>query len=621
MSAQGVGSPAILQSAAFPRDSPLEDFVETVRLRVSNAELAAVVESPDLVHRIVARRRLDGLEQDLRRPTTPAGVSLHVYLALFADARFADEEIADPVAPAGFAAIGALTGAVSYSAEPRRLRDRQAHAIRFRNNSPTDEPIAGLAVRTAIGRLTVAVAGIAPESRLPEDDVWRLADALVARTSRQNLPPATAEEVAALSMQTAADHILQDAFLLLHGFHHRSFDPRALLNAAYVGAAEQVAAMAGGSCIPAPPVISASDAEEAWNQFVPSYRALQDLAGTLNARSLAYTAARSMYQGHDCHTAFLDPPLFRRFVAASRGEVLATLGMTISVRPPHLVLRVLPSSPAEAAGLRAGDELVAVDGRLTSDFGSAVLALLAANADEKCGERPLSITVWRQGAPDMADITCYPRRIQALVEQHTLLPDGLGFCELNEFPRGDAATGRVTAALKSFEATQARGWILDLRWNGGGWARTMCRIAGLFLPAGSLLTTRYLPDGTEERQTTLGEPFPCQPPMAVLIGPSTASAAEIIAESLRAHGRAVLVGSRTAGCTNGGRHFALLDGSGVQLAEFAFMVGPRRVLVERVGIEPDAAVELSRQDLAAGRDPQLAAAVRLVTERAARAST
>ena len=51
------------------------------------------------------------------------------------------------------------------------------------------------------------------------------------------------------------------------------------------------------------------------------------------------------------------------------------------------------------------------------------------------------------------------------------------------------------------------------------------------------------------------------------------------------------------------------------------MVGPRRVLVERVGIEPDAAVALSRQDLAAGRDPQLAAAVRLVTERAARAST
>jgi carboxyl-terminal processing protease len=599
-----------LQACAFTDASLPDDFAETIRLRVSNAELAALVEDPDRVRLILDRRRLDGLEQDVSRPTTPAGVSFHINLALFADARRAREEIADPVAPAGFAAIGALTGATACPLPVRRLALSRASAMRFENESPTGAPILGLAVRFAVGRMVAVVAGIGPRDTLPVGDVWLLAAALQRRIAGQRLPPATAAALAALGEQTDGETILYNAFTLLHGFHHRPRCPRRLLHDAYQGAAA-FAAAAGVDNVPALSHIVSTEPVAAWEEFVPAYRRLRRLIGNEPDRALAHAAARTMYDGHDCHTAFLDPPLFRRFVTASRGEVRAGLGMTISVRPPHLMLRVLPASPAEAAGLRAGDELVAVGGRPLADMGAGILALLA----QGDGDEPLSLTVHRHGARRPSTVTVRPRRMQAVVERHMLLPGGIGYCELNEFPRGDEAVERVAAAFAAFAAAGAQSWVLDLRYDGGGWARTLCRIAGLFLPEGSLLTTRSLPDGREEQQVSVGAPIPDPRPMAVLIGPTTASAAEILAESLRAHGRAVLVGGRTSGCVNGGRHFALLDGSGVRLAEYAFLVGPRRARLEHAGVEPDVVVERSREDLAAGRDPQLAAAVRLLTGR------
>jgi C-terminal processing protease CtpA/Prc len=76
----------------------------------------------------------------------------------------------------------------------------------------------------------------------------------------------------------------------------------------------------------------------------------------------------------------------------------------------------------------------------------------------------------------------------------------------------------------------------------------------------------------------------------------------------------VLVGARTAGCVNGGRDFALLDGSGVRVAEHRFLIGPHRQELEGIGAQPDVVVDASREDLAAGRDPALAAAERVLLD-------
>lgn len=602
---------ALLDVCSLPADALPEDFFEVVRLRVSNAELAALVEDPDLVHRVVARRRLDGLEQDVRRPTTPDGVAFHLNLALFPDGQAALEETAAPVAPGGFAAIGALNGATLCAARPRNLSSRPAQATRFSNESPTGEPLTGLAVRFCVDRMVATVAGIGPAGALPEEDVWVLAAAMEAHLSRRPPPPVSDRDLAHLSVQTSGESILRDAFTLLHGFHHRPLSPPDLLDAAYSGAAAFVAS-AHARRLPAPPVIRGSDPDVAWSEFVPAYQTVERLAEVGDKRAVAYAAARRMYHGHDCHTAFLEPPLFRRFVAASHGTRPRSFGMTITAHPPYLVVRVLPGSPAESAGLRAGDELIAVDGeRNPADMGAGVTEILAR------GDRdgPLSITVDRPGMLRPLTVTVTPRLLEPVVARHLALPSGLGYCELNEFPRGDEAVNRVGTALTEFATVPVKGWILDLRFNGGGWARTMCRIAGLFLSEGRLLTTRYLPDGTEQRQESLGAAFPEQPPMAVLIGPTTVSAAEIVAETLRACGRAVLVGARTAGCVNGGRHFALLDGAGVRLAEFGFLIGPDRLAVEGTGVAPDIAVALSREDLAAGRDPQLVAAEQFLLTR------
>lgn len=600
---------AILEVLAFSNGSLPQDFLEITRLRVSNAELAALTEDPDLVARIVAHGRLDGLEQDVRRPMTPDGVAFHIFLSLYADARLAAAELAQPVAPAGFAAIGALTGAGVTHLRPEELTLPHVLGIRFSGESPDGAPLDGLAVRLQAGRLVAVVTGIGPGGSLPDEDVWTLAAALQTRLEASPLPPASASERAAVAGQTAGESILRDAFLLLHGFHHRTLSPAALLQAACQGAATLLPP-ADGERPSTSPRVSSSDPAVAWLEFVPAYQELAGRAGIDHDRALAHAAATRMYEGHDCHTAFLEPPLFRRFVAASRGDARVALGITVSVRAPYLVLRMTPASPAAAAGLQVGDEVIAVDG-LPPDGTGGVSALVAGRDEDK----PLAVAVLRPSLAEPLTVDIIPRSVRAPVARHRILPSGLGYCELSDFPRGDQAVARTREALDAFAAARVYGWILDLRYNGGGWARTMCRIAGLFLPEGSQLTTQPLPDGTERRQFSLGPPFPEQQPLVVLIGPTSVSAAEIVAESLRGHGRAVLVGARTAGCVNGGRHFALLDGSGVRIAEFEFLVGPRQIRLESSGVEPDIAVDLSRDDLLAGRDPQLAAAERALLAR------
>jgi carboxyl-terminal processing protease len=602
-----VESLAILDALAFTDESLPEDFFEVVRLCVSNAELAALTESPDLIERIVVHRRLNGLEQDVRRPSTPDGVAFHIYLTLFADARLAEAEMTLPATPVGFAAIGAFTGASVLPLQPRLLTRRRALAICYGGESPTGDPLAGLAVRFRAGRLIAIVSGIGPQGSLPEDDVWTLVAALEARIDAAPPPPAHASEIAAVATQATGAMILENAFMLLHDFHHRSPSTTDLLTAAYEGAAAFVVETKGRD-LPASPVVSSSDPAIAWAQFLPVYQELERRVGIEHERALAYAAAQRMYDRHDCHTTFLAPPLFRRFVTASRGDGHVGLGVTASARAPYVIMRVLPASPAETAGLRAGDEIVAVDGLRPSDGGGGVQALLT---HERAG-RALSITVIRPSMTEPLTVMAVPGLLKPPVARHLVLPSGLGYCEFNSFTRGEEAAERVGDALSEFAAADVKGWILDLRYNGGGWARTMCRVAGLFLPEGSLLTTQHLPDATERRQFSLGSPLPGQRPLVVLIGPTTVSAAEIVAESLRAYGRATLVGSRTAGCVNGGRDFALLDGSGVRLAEFEFLVGPLKVRLESSGVEPDILVDMSRHDLAASRDPQLAAAERVL---------
>jgi C-terminal processing protease CtpA/Prc len=201
-----------------------------------------------------------------------------------------------------------------------------------------------------------------------------------------------------------------------------------------------------------------------------------------------------------------------------------------------------------------------------------------------------------------------------LLEQHRILSGGISYIELDQFLSGNRAVDTVRSALADFAAAGGvGGWILDLRYNPGGSEATLQAIAGLFVPQGSFLFTRVFRDGTASATQTIGTPVDGQQPLVILTGPYTVSSAEIFAEALRDLGRASIVGSGTAGCVDGGETVAFLDGSGGFISTGHILAGTRTVALEGVGVRPDQSVDLTVDGLASGNDPQVAAAVALLT--------
>jgi C-terminal processing protease CtpA/Prc len=125
------------------------------------------------------------------------------------------------------------------------------------------------------------------------------------------------------------------------------------------------------------------------------------------------------------------------------------------------------------------------------------------------------------------------------------------------------------------------------------------------LPGGRVLAARQDIDAD-------GTALPFQRPLAVLIGPGSISGAESFAGPMRALGRATLVGERTAGLCGFARARDLAPGWRITLATHETVFGPEEWRLNRIGVPPDVAVTPSPDDEAAGRDPQLAAALDLL---------
>jgi carboxyl-terminal processing protease len=199
-----------------------------------------------------------------------------------------------------------------------------------------------------------------------------------------------------------------------------------------------------------------------------------------------------------------------------------------------------------------------------------------------------------------------------------LLPGPFGFLRMDGFAATNAETAALRAAFEGFERAGGRGWIVDMRWNGGG---PSIQLSRLLIDKGRLFSRiRHnevrLPDGTllPKRQDIDfdGTALPFQRPLVALIGPGSISGAESFAGPMQAYGRATLVGERTAGACGLVRMVHLAPGWTICLATHHTDFGPDEWQLNRIGITPDVVVAPTPDDEAAGRDPQLEAALAIL---------
>jgi carboxyl-terminal processing protease len=322
----------------------------------------------------------------------------------------------------------------------------------------------------------------------------------------------------------------------------------------------------------------------------------------------------------DPYSGYLPPEQYGSALDDLSGEfsgIGAEVGMENLVEPDDLaactvvtptcamvIVAPLAGSPAEAAGLRSGDQVLEIDG--VSTVGESVSSLVYQVRGEAGTD--VTLTIERDGAEREITIT---RAVIDLREvESEMLDGGIGYIRLTTFT--DRATGLFRDELASLIEQGASSLAFDLRGNPGGFITTAQGIASEFVPAGELLFTV---ESGEDVQRWESEPGGLAQTDAitvvVLVDVGSASASEIVAGALKETGRATILGEPTFGKNTVQIWNDLPNGGGLRITTDRWFT-PQHNSAAPNGIQPDVVVA-SPEDPTGDDDPQLDRAVELLT--------
>ena len=282
----------------------------------------------------------------------------------------------------------------------------------------------------------------------------------------------------------------------------------------------------------------------------------------------------------DRWSAYYGPQEFTSFSDSLEGSYTG-VGMWVTERGGALVVSSVPSSsPAAAAGVRAGDVLAAVDGSPTR---GASVAAVAAMLRGGPGSRAVLVLV-RDGVVRTVDVT------RGTVTTHDVtverLKGGVTVIRVAAFSRGVGE--QVQSAVEALP--HGSGVVLDLRGDPGGLLTEAVDVASAFLDGGPVVSLQRR--GAATTVLDAGRSGNTTVPLVVLVDSSTASAAEVVTAALQDRNRAVVVGTRTFGKGSVQEPTRLSDGSAIELTVGRYLT-PDGTSIDGVGIEPDVVVPAS----------------------------
>jgi len=307
----------------------------------------------------------------------------------------------------------------------------------------------------------------------------------------------------------------------------------------------------------------------------------------------------------DKHTSYMNPTEFEQANASMEGEYEG-IGAWVDTTGDYVqVISPMKGSPAEAAGLRANDIVIAVNGEdQTGIPGDLVLKKILGPAGE-------AVTLTIRRGEEKLDFTIVRAKITVPVVDNRMLDNNIAYVALYSF--NEQATAQLRAALKDLMAQNPAGLIFDLRDNGGGYLSTAIEVVSEFIPKGVVMYEEY-GDGTRDAYSAQRGGRATEIPLVVLVNAGTASASEITAGAIQDLGRGKLVGVKTYGKGSVQNWISLKTEKGGVRITIARWLTPKGTQISDVGLTPDLIVEMTDEDYAAGRDPQLDAAVRLLLQ-------
>ncbi len=349
--------------------------------------------------------------------------------------------------------------------------------------------------------------------------------------------------------------------------------------------------------------ISSSAADIDFRQFWDAWDLIKEsyVHQPVSEESLFYGAMQGLFSAlDDPYSMFFTPESAEEFNMELDGTFFG-IGAEIGTRDDTIVIVApLADSPAEQAGVMAGDSIVAIDGQET--YGMSVNDAVSLIRGEE--GTPVVLTMWRDGWKDVRDIEIVRGEINLDSVEWEIRDDGIAVVNIYMF--NEDTTTLFQAAVQEILTQDVSGIVLDLRNNPGGLLTEAVNVAGFWIDGKTAVIEKV-----QDKQTEISAAGVAQLagiPTVVLINGGSASGSEILAGALQDYNVATLIGEQTFGKGSVQEMYELPDGSAVKITVAEWLT-PLGRFINDVGIEPDRIVEFTQEDYDAGKTPQFDAAI------------
>ncbi len=343
---------------------------------------------------------------------------------------------------------------------------------------------------------------------------------------------------------------------------------------------------------------------QAWNLI----RAKALKGGEVSDKTMIYGAIRGLVDSlGDPHSVFFTPEDGKQFNDDISGT-FSGVGLEIGKKDGNLVvIAPLKGTPADQAGLRPDDQILKIDDTYTTDMEVDQAVKLIRGAEGTT----VTLLMFREGWDQAKIFPLKRQKIDIPTVEFSMKNKDIAYIKLNTF--NEKAPQLFYTALNDASNKGARGIILDLRNDPGGYLEVAVDLAGYFLDKNTLVVSEKYRTGQTDEFKSRGNGDLKNIPVVVLVNGGSASASEILAGALHDQNKTKLIGEKTFGKGTVQIVENLTDGAEVKLT-VANWVLPSGVIIEKNGIAPDIEVKISDDDRKAGKDPQLDKAIEEVTK-------
>ena len=336
--------------------------------------------------------------------------------------------------------------------------------------------------------------------------------------------------------------------------------------------------------------IDLSSVQKTYQELIANYD------GKLDTQKLIYGANRGLVEAAgDPHTAYMDPDETKEFDKSLSGQIGGGIGAEIGLRNNKpTIIKPLENSPAQKAGIKAGEAIVKVNDEVSSDWSvEKVVSKIR-------GEVGTSVKLTLLSGSQTREVSVVRQNIVSPAVESEI--DGeIGILKVNRF--GDDTVSLARKYASEFVEKGVKKVILDLRNNPGGTVGAAQGLLGIWLDNQIAMTERRGSEIVKTLRTT-GTPILGNMKTVVLINGNSASASEITAGALREYGKATLVGQKSYGKGSVQIVLGLPGGSQMKVTEARWYT-PKGKNIDKTGIEPDVKVDLSAEDINNNLDTQM----------------